>query len=90
MEYCELGSLHSFLRSSKYKNRGGWNERQRILEDGHAQQGGSRNLTIRDLFSLAWQIAKGMDYLAGLKVWSVYWLISKLFTNVEHNAFLGN
>ncbi|XP_059171437.1 proto-oncogene tyrosine-protein kinase receptor Ret-like [Physella acuta] len=70
VEYCELGSLRSFLRSSKLKNKGrSWEDKERCGNESNlADTRDSRILTMRDLLSFAWQIAKGMDYLAGLKI----------------------
>ncbi|CAL1539137.1 unnamed protein product, partial [Lymnaea stagnalis] len=70
VEYCELGSLRSFLRGAKLRNRGrSWEDKQRCGNDAiGTDHDSTRTLTFRDLLSFAWQIAKGMDYLAGLKV----------------------
>ncbi|KAK0056495.1 proto-oncogene tyrosine-protein kinase receptor Ret [Biomphalaria pfeifferi] len=71
VEYCELGSLRSFLRGAKLKSKArSWEDKQRIGgTDGSSQVNSTtRTLTFRDLLSFAWQIAKGMDYLASLKI----------------------
>ncbi|KAI8796645.1 proto-oncogene tyrosine-protein kinase receptor Ret, partial [Biomphalaria glabrata] len=71
VEYCELGSLRSFLRGAKLKSKArSWEDKQRIGgTDGSSQvTSTTRTLTFRDLLSFAWQIAKGMDYLASLKI----------------------
>ncbi|CAG5118908.1 unnamed protein product, partial [Candidula unifasciata] len=71
VEYCEMGSLRNFLRSSKFKNKISWDEK---MKNGNDSQTGAdsnsevRILTCRDFFSFAWQIAKGMDYLSSLKI----------------------
>ena len=72
VEYCELGSLKSFLRASQFRNKGSWDDKKRRAEDEVLEDGEGRVITIRDLFAFAWQIAKGMDYLAGLKVEKEY------------------
>ncbi|CAG5118264.1 unnamed protein product, partial [Candidula unifasciata] len=72
VEYCELGSLRNFLRCSKFKNKASWENRIKYGNDVDGTVADNlldpRNLTCRDLFSFAWQIAKGMDYLASLKI----------------------
>ncbi|KAH9519997.1 hypothetical protein Btru_071432 [Bulinus truncatus] len=71
VEYCELGSLRSFLRSAKLKSRGrSWEDKQRSGGSDASPQAinFTRTLTFRDLLSFAWQISKGMDYLASLKI----------------------
>ncbi|KAH9520000.1 hypothetical protein Btru_071453 [Bulinus truncatus] len=71
VEYCELGSLRSFLRSAKLKSRGrSWEDKQRSGGSDANPQAihFTRTLTFRDLLSFAWQISKGMDYLASLKI----------------------
>ncbi|XP_012934814.1 uncharacterized protein LOC101846195 [Aplysia californica] len=70
VEFCELGSLRSFLRASKFKNKGSWEDKQRSGNDPSmiSEKNETRILTFRDLFSFAWQISKGMDYLSGLKI----------------------
>ena len=67
MEYAKYGSLRGFLRES------------RKAGPGYVGSGGSRNssyldnpeeraLTMGDLISFAWQISRGMQYLAEMKV----------------------
>lgn len=67
MEYAKYGSLRGFLRDS------------RKIGPGYVGSGGSRNsssldhpdervLTMGDLISFAWQISRGMQYLAEMKV----------------------
>lgn len=56
VEYCSLGNLKDFLISSHgsvvYAN----------------MAGNSMSLTSRDLMSFAWQVARGMSYLASMKL----------------------
>lgn len=67
VEYAKYGSLRGFLRES------------RKVGPGYLGSGGSRNsssldhpderaLTMGDLISFAWQISRGMQYLAEMKV----------------------
>lgn len=67
MEYAKYGSLRGFLRES------------RKAGPGYVGSGGSRSssyldnpeeraLTMGDLISFAWQISRGMRYLAEMKV----------------------
>lgn len=67
MEYAKYGSLRGFLRES------------RKAGPGYVGSGGSRHssyldnpeeraLTMGDLISFAWQISRGMQYLAEMKV----------------------
>lgn len=67
MEYAKYGSLRGFLRDS------------RKIGPAYVSGGGSRNsssldhpdervLTMGDLISFAWQISRGMQYLAEMKV----------------------
>ncbi|XP_048588169.1 fibroblast growth factor receptor 3-like isoform X2 [Nematostella vectensis] len=56
VEYCSLGNLLDFLRKS---------QGNRIYSN---LAGGSLTLTCRDLLSFMWQIARGMSYLASLKL----------------------
>lgn len=67
MEYAKYGSLRGFLRDS------------RKIGPAYVSSGGSRNsssldhpdervLTMGDLISFAWQISRGMQYLAEMKV----------------------
>lgn len=67
MEYAKYGSLRCFLRDS------------RKAGPGYVGSGGSRGssyldnpderaLTMGDLISFAWQISRGMRYLAEMKV----------------------
>ncbi|XP_028719901.1 proto-oncogene tyrosine-protein kinase receptor Ret [Peromyscus leucopus] len=67
VEYAKYGSLRGFLRDS------------RKIGPGYVGSGGSRNsssldhpdervLTMGDLISFAWQISRGMQYLAEMKL----------------------
>ncbi|KAA0187592.1 hypothetical protein HAZT_HAZT005622 [Hyalella azteca] len=61
IEYCKYGALRNFLRRSRHYE----------FEEGvGAAQDAGQDLTVtpRDLLSFAWQICKGMTYLASLKL----------------------
>ena len=58
MEYCSLGNLQKFLRSSRAE--------EGIVYANLAD--GSFTLMSKDLLSFAWQIARGMAYLASVRV----------------------
>ncbi|EDO27699.1 predicted protein, partial [Nematostella vectensis] len=73
VEYCSLGNLLDFLRKS---------QGNRIYSN---LAGGSLTLTCRDLLSFMWQIARGMSYLASLKV-SVKNQVSE-FLHVANSAW---
>ncbi|KAF2354385.1 Serine-threonine/tyrosine-protein kinase catalytic domain, partial [Trinorchestia longiramus] len=61
IEYCKYGALRNFLRRSRhYEFEEGVGA---ALEDGQ-----DYSVTPRDLLSFAWQICKGMSYLASLKL----------------------
>ena len=46
-------------------------------------------LTMRDLLSFAWQIAKGMSYLSGIKVEPKQWhLFSNIISKIWAKTFL--
>ncbi|XP_033733693.1 proto-oncogene tyrosine-protein kinase receptor Ret-like [Pecten maximus] len=72
VEYCEYGSLLSFLRRSRLEENGYVNHRYRHKEfTQHCENGEYMEpelLSIGDLLSFAWQIAKGMKYLSEIKL----------------------
>lgn len=67
VEYAKYGSLRSFLRESRkvgpsYMGSDG-NRNSSYLDNPD-----ERALTMGDLISFAWQISRGMQYLAEMKV----------------------
>lgn len=72
VEYCQYGSLLSYLRRSRLEENGYVNHRYRHKEfRQHCENGEYMEpelLTISHLLSFAWQIAKGMKYLSEIKV----------------------
>lgn len=67
MEYAKYGSLRGFLRESRKAGPGdvgsGGSRSSSYLDSP-----GERALTMGDLISFAWQISRGMRYLAEMKV----------------------
>ncbi|XP_021369987.1 proto-oncogene tyrosine-protein kinase receptor Ret-like [Mizuhopecten yessoensis] len=72
VEYCEYGSLLCFLRRSRLEENGYVNHRYRHKEFSHHCENGEymepELLSIGNLLSFAWQIAKGMKYLSEIKL----------------------
>jgi len=68
VEYAKYGSLRNFLRESRkvgpsYMSGGEANRNSSYLENPD-----ERALTMGDLISFVWQISRGMQYLAEMKV----------------------
>ncbi|XP_035256086.1 proto-oncogene tyrosine-protein kinase receptor Ret isoform X1 [Anguilla anguilla] len=68
VEYAKYGSLRNFLRESRkvgpsYMGGGDGNRNSSYLENPD-----ERVLTMGDLISFAWQISRGMQYLAEMKL----------------------
>lgn len=57
IEYCSYGSLRNFLRIYR-----------KIEESGADYVNTTEKITAKDILSFAWQISKGMAYLADLKL----------------------
>ena len=74
VEYCEHGCLLKYLRRSRLEENGYVNQKvkYRYQAPDHRDQTDPNLhgdlLSMRDLLSFAWQIAKGMSYLSGIKV----------------------
>ena len=69
VEYAKFGSLRNFLRESRkvgpsYMSGGGDANRN----SSYLENPDDRALTMGDLISFAWQISRGMQYLAEMKV----------------------
>ena len=64
MEYAKYGSLRGFLRESRKAGPGYVGSRNSSYLDNPEE----RALTMGDLISFAWQISRGMQYLAEMKV----------------------
>lgn len=58
VEHCGLGSLRAYLRQCRLSDD----------TEGHSNTDQAKHLTSKDLLSFAWQISKGMEYLAERKV----------------------
>ncbi len=58
MEYAEHGNLRSYLRGCR-----GIGDGASVLETTATEKPRAK-----DILSFAWQVAKGMNYLAGMKV----------------------
>ncbi|PIO37557.1 hypothetical protein AB205_0079200 [Aquarana catesbeiana] len=67
VEYAKYGSLRSFLRESRKvgPNSGGGDSNR---NSSYLDNPDERALTMGDLISFAWQISRGMQYLAEMKV----------------------
>lgn len=95
VEYAKYGSLRSFLRESRkvgpsYVGSDG-NRNSSYLDNPD-----ERALTMGDLISFAWQISRGMQYLAEMKVehliviWACpcdRWTCSSLFLHKKHKHY---
>ena len=74
VEYCEHGCLLNYLRRSRLEENGYINQRVRYryrAPENKVQTDSNLKgdlLSMRDLLSFAWQIAKGMSYLSSIKV----------------------
>ena len=74
VEYCEHGCLLKYLRRSRLEENGYVNQKVRYrYQSPNLKEQTDPNLrgdllTMRDLLSFAWQIAKGMSYLSSIKV----------------------
>lgn len=66
VEYCEYGSLRHYLRSCRHNNA--LSMEGQDISSGQSKALTKYSLSTRELLSFAWQIAKGMHYLAEMKV----------------------
>lgn len=67
VEYAKYGSLRGFLRDSR-KVGPGYVGSEGNRTSGTLDHVDERALTMGDLISFAWQISRGMQYLAEMKV----------------------
>lgn len=67
MEYAKYGSLRSFLRESR-KVGPSYVGSEGNRNSSYLDNPDERALTMGDLISFAWQISRGMQYLAEMKV----------------------
>lgn len=70
VEYAKYGSLRNFLRESR-KVGPSYMGRDANRNSSYLENPDDRALTMGDLISFAWQISRGMQYLAEMKVWSL-------------------
>lgn len=68
VEYAKYGSLRSFLRESR-KVGPSYMGSDTNRNSSYLDNPDERALTMGDLISFAWQISRGMQYLAEMKVW---------------------
>ncbi|XP_062257283.1 proto-oncogene tyrosine-protein kinase receptor Ret [Platichthys flesus] len=67
VEYAKFGSLRNFLRESR-KVGPSYMSRDNNRNSSYLENPDDRALTMGDLISFAWQISRGMQYLAEMKV----------------------
>lgn len=71
MEYAKYGSLRNFLRESR-KVGPSYMGRDANRNSSYLENPDDRALTMGDLISFSWQISRGMQYLAEMKVSAIY------------------
>jgi len=67
VEYARYGSLRNFLRESR-KVGPSYMGRDANRNSSYLENPDDRALTMGDLIAFAWQISRGMQYLAEMKV----------------------
>lgn len=67
VEYAKYGSLRNFLRESR-KVGPSYMSNDANRNSSYLENPDERALTMGDLISFAWQISRGMQYLAEMKV----------------------
>lgn len=78
VEYAKFGSLRNFLRESR-KVGPSYMGRDANRNSSYLENPDDRALTMGDLISFAWQISRGMQYLAEMKVTNKQLYLSLLF-----------
>lgn len=78
VEYAKYGSLRNFLRESR-KVGPSYMGRDANRNSSYLENPDDRALTMGDLISFAWQISRGMQYLAEMKVSVIYVLAAEIF-----------
>lgn len=68
VEYAKYGSLRNFLRESR-KVGPSYMGSDANRNSSYLENPDERALTMGDLISFAWQISRGMQYLAEMKVY---------------------
>lgn len=71
VEYAKYGSLRNFLRESR-KVGPSYMGRDANRNSSYLENPDDRALTMGDLISFSWQISRGMQYLAEMKVSAIY------------------
>ena len=74
VEYCTHGSLKYYLRGMRRKEAL-YTEGRDITRDPEGTRLSDDVISSNDLMSFSWQIAKGMGYLAQMKVWPVHFKV---------------
>jgi proto-oncogene tyrosine-protein kinase Ret len=68
VEYAKFGSLRNFLRESRKVGPSYMSGNDANRNSSYLENPDERALTMGDLISFAWQISRGMQYLAEMKV----------------------
>lgn len=88
VEYAKYGSLRNFLRESR-KVGPSYMGRDANRNSSYLENPDDRALTMGDLISFAWQISRGMQYLAEMKVrYSSYTALEKMKWPLQNDQFL--
>ena len=82
VEYAKYGSLRNFLRESR-KVGPSYMGRDANRNSSYLENPDDRALTMGDLISFAWQISRGMQYLAEMKVSDKAENVSVLFSRAK-------
>lgn len=85
VEYAKYGSLRNFLRESR-KVGPSYMGRDANRNSSYLENPDDRALTMGDLISFAWQISRGMQYLAEMKVFDELEKASFLFSLLKNSS----